>query len=112
MVLLAAVALATPTGKAASSLSVTVTPSVSVAPGHVVVTVVVEPSAENRALVIEADGENDFRSSERELEGEAAPRTHTIRYRDLAGGSYRLTARLLRANQGPEVAQQQFLVVQ
>jgi hypothetical protein len=109
---LVAVALATQTGTAESSLSVTVNPSVSVAPGQVQVRIVVEPSPDNRALIIEADGSSDYRSSERELEGEDSPRLYTFRYRDLAGGEYRLTARLVKTGHPPVVVRQQFLVVE
>lgn len=67
-------------------------------PGQVRVTVSVEPDAENRALVVEADSGTFFRSSEFTLDGSDAARTHRVEWRSLPAGSYRVSAYLRRSS--------------
>jgi hypothetical protein len=62
------------------------------APATVPVVVAVEPRAGNRTLVIEADGDEYFRSSEIELDGEKEKRLHSIEFRSLPAGAYILRA--------------------
>ena len=62
------------------------------APATVPVVVAVEPRAENRTLVIEADGEEYFRSSEVELDGEKEKRLHSLEFKSLPAGEYTLRA--------------------
>lgn len=83
---------------AAEPLEVSVRPAVTPAPGAVRVVVTVEPHPDNRALVIEADSPAFFRSSLRQLEGEADARTHTLLLTSLPAGVYTITARLRGAN--------------
>lgn len=64
------------------------------APATVPIVVAVEPRAENRTLVIEADGEDYFRSSEVELNGEKEKRLHSLEFTSLPAGAYVLRAKV------------------
>jgi hypothetical protein len=61
-------------------------------PATIRVTVAVQPDQANRTLVIQADGERLFRSSEVSLEGEKGQRLHTVEFKNLPRGSYVLRA--------------------
>ena len=74
------------------TLRVKVSPAYAFAPANLQVRVMLEPSADNRALEIAADGESFYRSSEIDLEGERAPRSMEFNFRNLPGGAYRVTA--------------------
>jgi hypothetical protein len=65
------------------------------APATVSVVVAVEPGSNNRALVVEADGEDYYRSSEIELDGDKEKRFHTLQFTSLPAGSYVLRAQVL-----------------
>lgn len=62
------------------------------APATVVVNVAIEPDAENYRLVIEADSDRFYRSSEVELSGAEEKRIHTIQFKSLPEGEYMLRA--------------------
>ena len=62
------------------------------APATVPVTIAVEPGASNRALVVEADSDDYYRSSTIELDGENEKRLHTVELRSLPAGEYVLRA--------------------
>jgi hypothetical protein len=61
-------------------------------PATVRITVAVEPAADHRALIIEADGERYFRSSSLTLDGENEKRLHTVEFKNLPAGEYILRA--------------------
>ena len=61
-------------------------------PATVRITVAVEPAAENRRLVIEADSERYFRSSALMLDGEKEKRLHSVEFKSLPAGAYVLRA--------------------
>jgi hypothetical protein len=63
-------------------------------PATVRITVAVEPGPENRALLVEADGDRYFRSSALVLDGENEKRLHTVEFKNLPAGSYTLRAQL------------------
>jgi hypothetical protein len=69
-----------------------VRPQVSYAPGSVLVSVWVPSASDHRALVVEADSGDFFRSSEIQLDGDRAPRAHTVVLQNLPAGEYRITA--------------------
>jgi hypothetical protein len=64
-------------------------------PATVVVTATVERDAQNRAMEIEAESSDFYRSSLVPLEGENAPRTTTVEFRGLPGGKYEVRLILL-----------------
>jgi hypothetical protein len=68
-------------------------------PATVRILVAVEPDAENRALRIEADGEQMYRSSELTLIGANDKRLHSIEFRNLPAGAYRLRAEVRSAHE-------------
>lgn len=57
-------------------------------PATVRITVAVAPDEQNRRLVIEADGERMFRSSEFQLDGDRSKRIHTVEFKNLVSGHY------------------------
>ena len=63
-------------------------------PATVRILVAVEPDAGNRALLIEADGEQLYRSSELALTGATDKRLHSIEFRNLPAGAYTLRAQV------------------
>jgi hypothetical protein len=77
------------------ALTLAVTPAQSMAPATVRVRARVEPSAENRRLTIIADGEDYYRSSEFQLEGDQAPPTVEVQFPSLPGGNYEVYAVLI-----------------
>jgi hypothetical protein len=58
------------------------------APATIRVRLVVEPSADNRALNVIADSGGYYRSSEIQLDGDRAPRLLVVEFPSLPGGSY------------------------
>ena len=79
-------------------------------PATVQITVAVEPGRDNRALVIEADGENYFRSSALVLDGENEKRLHTVEFKNLPAGTYTLRAQVRSAAEVLAMAEQGLLV--
>ena len=67
-------------------------------PATVRVVVDVEPDADNRTLLIEADGEELFRSSEQGLSGADEKRMHTFVFKSLPAGHYILRAEVRSAS--------------
>jgi hypothetical protein len=63
-------------------------------PATVQITVAVEPAPDNRALIVEADGENYFRSSAVMLDGENEKRLHSVEFKNLPAGAYTLRAQV------------------
>lgn len=69
------------------------------APATVPITVAVEPAAQNRMLVVEADSDGYFRSSAVELAGEKEKRLHSVEFKSLPAGEYTLRAQVLSKNE-------------
>ena len=88
------VAAASPLG-AGETMTIKVSPSVALAPATVFVRASVESNAENRAIEVVVDSPDFYRSSRIELEGADAPRTTVFELRNLPGGRYVVTTRLL-----------------
>lgn len=88
----ASLTLATPALSADKALLLRVTPHVVSAPATVSITITVEPDEKNRVLVVEDDSEDYYRSSEVQLEGEKAARTHMLVFRGLPPGQHRISA--------------------
>ena len=63
-------------------------------PATVQLTIAVEPDRHNRALLVAADGDRLFRSSELALDGEHSQRLHTFEFKNLPAGQYVLRAEL------------------
>ncbi|MBI4263469.1 MAG: hypothetical protein HY657_03755 [Acidobacteria bacterium] len=92
LVILACFLAATPPLGAEKAVVVRVSPLVAAAPATVRITVTVEPNERNRALVIESDSGDYYRSSQVQLEGDRSPRTHMLVFRGLPPGEHRVSA--------------------
>jgi hypothetical protein len=79
-------------------------------PATVRVTVAVEPDQANRTLVVQADGERLFRSSEVSLEGDRGQRLHTLEFKNLPRGSYVLRAEVHSSAKMRGAAEEQLIV--
>jgi hypothetical protein len=64
------------------------------APATVPVVIAVEPGANNRSLIVEADSDDYYRSSSIELDGDKEKRLHTVELRNLPAGEYVLRAQV------------------
>ena len=80
-------------------------------PATVRVMVTVEPDAQNRALRIEADGDDLFRASELTLTGASCRRFHSMEFKNLPAGQYTIRAQVLSAHGVRAMAEQRLLVV-
>ena len=72
-------------------LTIAVSPAVSFAPATVRIRARIEPNADNRRLTIVADGLAFYRSSEIQIDGEQAPWTFELSFRDMPGGQYEVS---------------------
>ena len=79
-------------------------------PATVHITVAVEPAPDNRALLIEADGERYFRSSAVVLDGEKEKRLHSVEFKNLPAGTYTLRAQVRSAAEILATATQDLVV--
>ena len=73
---------------AAAPMTMTVAPYLAFAPADLRVRVDVPRSSQNRTLVIVAESDEFYRSSEMPLEGEDAPRVIEVQFRSLPNGQY------------------------
>ena len=79
-------------------------------PATIRVTVAVQPDEANRTLVVQADGERMFRSSEVTLEGDKGQRLHTLEFKNLPRGSYVLRAEVYSRATLRGAAEQELIV--
>jgi hypothetical protein len=80
---------------AGERVAIRVTPVHAFEPATVTVTAIVERDAQNRAIEIQAESADFYRSSLVPLEGESAPRTTTLEFRGLPSGQYEVRIILL-----------------
>jgi hypothetical protein len=93
-VILGLTALSAPQSPAKEIVAITVHGYYFAAPATISITIAVEPGASNRALIVEADGDDYFRSSMIELDGEREKRLHPVEFRNLPAGEYKLRAQV------------------
>jgi methionine-rich copper-binding protein CopC len=79
-------------------------------PATVQITVAVEPAEHHRALVIEADGDQYFRSSILALAGEKEKRLHSVEFKNLPAGTYTLRAQVRSIDEVLATATQDLVV--
>ena len=84
-------------------LAIRVSPAVAFAPATLRVQTTIEADAANRSIEIIAESEEFYRSSEMQLDGDAAPRTTYFQFRSLPTGQYSVRA-ILRGQGGREIA--------
>jgi hypothetical protein len=81
-------ALAAPALNGSERLTMAVSPAKAMAPATVRVRFGVEPASDNRILDVVADSGDFYRSSQVPLDGERAPHTIAVEFRNLPGGTY------------------------
>ena len=86
-----------------NKLAIRVSPAVAFAPATLRVQTTIEADAANRSVEIIAESEEFYRSSEMQLDGEAAPRTTYFQFRSLPSGQYSVRA-ILKGQDGHELA--------
>jgi len=79
-------------------------------PATVQITVAIEPAKNHRALVIEADGERYFRSSELTLSGDTDKKLYGVEFKNLPAGAYTLRAWVLSSQDVLGTATQDLVV--
>jgi uncharacterized protein (DUF2141 family) len=84
-------------------LAMRVSPAVAFAPATLSVRTTIEADAGNRSVEIVAESADFYRSSEIQLDGEAAPRTTIFQFRSLPTGQYAVRA-ILKGQGGHEIA--------
>lgn len=105
------IGIAAPLG-ARDDVAVNVWPRVAMSPANVHVRAVIEPNSANRGLVLEAESNDSYRSTEVELDGASAPRMKSIEFRGLPVGEYVVTATLLGAGHETRAVARQRVSVQ
>ena len=98
LVIVAALALLATSLGAGERLSKRVSPLTAPAPATLVIDAVAERDPANRALQIQVESAEYYRSSLVQLDGDEAPRTTTIRYDNVPGGTYEVRVVLLGSN--------------
>lgn len=75
-------------------LSMRVSPAVAFAPAYLTMRARIAPDERNRAVLIIAESDAYYRSSEIQLDGERAPRTTLVTFPSVPGGVYQVSATL------------------
>jgi hypothetical protein len=91
IVLLSSAAVVT----ARQPLTMSVSPIQSFAPTTLTVRVHMEPSADNRILEVVVESDEYYRSSRVPLEGQDAPRTTSLEFRNLPSGTFEVRGALI-----------------
>ena len=104
------VALTGAAGSAKDNLEIRLQGHYFAEPATVQLIVAIEPAAGNRTLVVEADGDNMFCSTEVQLAGDKEQRLHSIQFKNLPAGDYTLRARVLSTGAVRSEATQEIMV--
>ncbi len=86
---------------AGQRLMMKVSPNIAFAPANLIVRATIERNVENRYIELVAESEDFYRSSEVQLDGDAAPQTVRFEFRALPSGSYIVRATLKGADERP-----------
>jgi hypothetical protein len=97
--------------KADTPISVTVTPSVTIASGDTRLKVLLERNEMNRALIWEVDGPNYYRSSAMSIEGASAAKRYLFTVRDLPEGKFEVRVTVRRTDNSQSVDRSQLVVI-
>lgn len=112
LVIVACVLLGGAATSARDVVAIRVSPNVSIAPATVRVVVTVEPDANNRELVLEADSGMFFTSSTVQLDGTKAPRLQSFVLKELPAGNYEIGARVVQRNGAAHKAATEYMVLE
>ena len=88
LVAAAVVTLGPVSGRADAPVALRVTPRLATEPATLMIRATVEPHADNRGLQVRVESDGYSRSSFVQLDGLDAPRTTTMRYPEIPGGTY------------------------
>jgi hypothetical protein len=91
-------------------VSVQASPTVTAEPGVVRLLIRLDRDEANRALVVEVDSPDLFRSSVISLDGASAPAVHSLHFRSLPAGEYDVTVRVYRDDRSASTARSSFVV--
>ena len=80
-------------------------------PATLHMTIAVEPSADNRVLRVEADGERFYRSADVALEGSEAPKHHVLSFKNVPAGNYVVRAYVMSGDEALALAETTLIVV-
>jgi len=97
-------------GSAESNIQIRLSGRYYAEPATVQMIIAVTPSAENRTLRVEADGESMYCSTEIALAGDKEKRLHTIQFKNLSAGGYTLRAQVLSNSEVRSQATQEIFV--
>jgi hypothetical protein len=95
LVVAALVTLAPASGHAGATVTLRVSPSIATEPATLTIRATVEQNADNRGLQVRVTSEGYSRSSFVQLDGLDAPRTTTITYPEIPGGTYEIQTTVL-----------------
>lgn len=74
------------------SIALSLSARVAFEPASLRVKITVEPQADQRLLIVQADSATGYRRSDVQLEGLGGPRTQWVEWRDLGAGDYEVSA--------------------
>jgi hypothetical protein len=94
-----------PPGAAADRVTLRVDPAIVMSPGTFRATVTLGPHSANRRLILVLDSSEYYRSSTTFLEGDGAPRSHEMLFKQVPAGIYTVSARVER-NDGTHIIDQ------
>jgi hypothetical protein len=98
-------------GPAEDQMSLRVSPLVSLDPGFIEIAIRYQPDERDRALVIEIDSEQLFRSSTIAVGGADAPESRWLRFEGLPAGHYSVCVLLDRGDQVVTAGMSSFRVI-
>jgi hypothetical protein len=78
----------------AAPLTISVTPRISLEPAVVRVMVRIPSNPDNRSLSVELDGEDYYRNSTMQLDGDGEPITRVLGYQSIPSGTYTVTVKV------------------
>jgi len=112
LMLAACLSLTTISTAGGENLRIAASPARSFAPTNLTIRTRLVASNENRTLEVVAESAQFYRSSQSPLEGELAPLTITVEFRDLPSGEYQVSGVLTgRSGERRAIALQRVLVI-
>jgi hypothetical protein len=98
-VILGLITLTSPYLPAKEIVEITIRGHFYPAPATVPITIAVEPGENNRALTVEMDSDDFYRSSTIDLDGKNEKRLHMVEFRSLPAGAYVVRAEVRSKSQ-------------
>jgi len=92
-------------------VTISVTPRIFLEPALVRVMVRVASNPDNRTLSVELDGDDYYRNSTMQLDGDGEPMTRVLAYQSIPAGNYTVTARVKNRQGHDTMAEYSFQVL-